>query len=122
MFIILGFPRQTNSDEIQQVKAVEVFLTPVQYADKYAQQYQIDASVFKKVMWCESSNRPDAIGDNGKAVGVMQFHKETFDEQSKLLGEELDYNSTKDQIKLASWMFSKNKQSHWTCYNKVTNN
>ncbi len=98
----------------------ETILTPVQYADKYAMQYSVDANLFKKVMYCESSNNPKAIGDSGLARNVMQFHQATFNAYAKLMGQELDYNSYHDQIKLATWMWSKNLQYHWTCFKLVS--
>lgn len=106
------------ADEVQ-AEEPEVPLSPVEYADKYTTQYGVDPVIFKKVMWCESSNNPNAVGDGGRARNVMQFHKPTFEYFSSMLGEELDYNSYKDQIKLAAYMFSIGKQGHWTCYNKV---
>jgi hypothetical protein len=106
--------------EVEVVK--EEILTPTQYADKYAEQYGIDVSVFKKVMFCESSNNPKAVGDGGRAKNVMQFHRPTFDSFSKRYGKELDYNSYKDQIELATWMFSKGYQGHWTCYKIIKGN
>jgi hypothetical protein len=114
----------SDQEPIETVKPVEVvkeeILTPTQYADKYAEQYGINASVFKKVMFCESGNNPKAVGDGGRAVSVMQFHRPTFDSFSKRYGKELDYYSYKDQIELAAWMFSKGHQGHWTCYKIVT--
>lgn len=103
------------------VKAVEITLSPVDYAELYASQYQIDESVFKKVMWCESNNNPDAIGDNGKAKNVYQFHKQTFDSYSKKVGEGLDYNSYHDQIKTAAYMFSIGQARQWTTYRAIMN-
>lgn len=98
-----------------------VTLSPIEYADKYTIQYGVDSNIFKKVMYCESKNNPNPPGynDGGKAYGVMQFHKQTFDTYSKKLGEELDYYSAQDQIKLAAYMFSINQQKHWTCYTKI---
>lgn len=110
---------QIKAEEVMVQPEPEIPLSPVEYADKYALQYGIDASVFKKVMFCESSNNPKAVGDGGKARNVLQFHKPTFDAYSKLYGKQLDYDSYKDQIELAAWMFSKGQQGHWTCYSKV---
>lgn len=116
-------PAYTQSDQVPVVKDEEVILSPIAYADKYAEQYQIDASVFKKVMFCESGNNPNAVGDKGLAKNVMQFHKSTFDLYSKqfynIFEIKLDYNSYHDQIELATWMWSNNQQSNWTCYHKV---
>lgn len=97
-----------------------VILTPTEYADKYTLQYGVDPVIFKKVMKCESSNNPKAVGDGGRAKNVLQFHRPTFDGYAKKLGEELDYNSYHDQIKLGAYMFSIGEQKHWTCY-KIVN-
>lgn len=110
---------QVKDEEVIAEAIPEIPLSPVEYADKYAAQYKVDASLLKKVMWCESSNNPKAIGDGGLAKNVMQFHKPTFDSYSNKLGEELSYDSYKDQIKLAAYMFSIGEAHHWTCYKKV---
>ncbi len=107
-------PNQVRSEEI-----VLQNLSPIEYADKYALQYKIDGNLLKKVMWCESSNNPKAIGDHGLANNVMQFHKPTFDSYSKSLGESLNYDSYQDQIKLAAYMFSIGEEKNWTCYSKL---
>jgi hypothetical protein len=104
---------------VEQVE--ELNLTPVEYATIYANHYGIDEGVFKKVMWCESRNNPDAVGDNGKAKNVMQFHKPTFDSYAKKLGEDLDYNSYHDQIKVAAYMFSIGEAKQWTAYRAIIN-
>ena len=111
--------QEVKSEEVTIQIEPEIPLSPLEYADKYAAQYGIDANVFKKVMFCESSNNPKAVGDGGRARNVMQFHKPTFDAYAKKYGEELDYNSYHDQIELAAYMFSKGQQGHWTCYSKV---
>lgn len=116
--IVLLLPSYTHSDQVP--ITYQVVLTPVEYADKYTQQYGVDPTVFKKVMMCESGNNPTAVGDGGLAINVMQFHKQTFDTYSLILGEDLNYNSYKDQIKLAAYMFSIGQQHQWTCYHKVT--
>lgn len=69
---------------------------------------------------CESGFNPKAVGDGGKATGLAQYHKPTFDRFSKLLGEDLDYYSAHDQIKLTAMIFAKYPQykKHWTCYTK----
>jgi hypothetical protein len=64
----------------------------------------------------ESSWNPYAIGDNGKAYGLAQFHKETFDMFSKKYGISLDYYNSKDQIILLILMFNDGYGYHWTAY------
>jgi hypothetical protein len=128
--IALLLPSSVKSKQIQPlVKAEEttvqpepeVPLSPTQYADKYAKQYGVDPVIFKKVMFCESHNKQSAIGDSGRAVGVFQFHKGTFDGYAKKLGKTLDINSYRDQIELAAYMFSIGEARHWTAYRAVMN-
>lgn len=110
------------ADEVIANTVPEIPLSPTEYADKYAEQYGIDASVFKKVMFCESQNKPNPPGynDGGAAFGIFQFHKPTFVKYSKEVEEDLEYTSYKDQIHVAAYMFSIGQQHQWTCYHKVT--
>lgn len=90
----------------------------------WAKFYDIDKERMLKVIKCESGFNPNAIhyNDGGKgkhSVGLMQFQKSTFDLWEKKLGEDLDYYSYYDQIKLASFMWSKNQMNQWTCYAKT---
>lgn len=111
-----------DAPPIQQVVApIEVTLSPVEYADKYATQYQIDSRVFKKVMWCESNNDPNAVGDSGKAKNVLQFHEQTFVSYAKKIGGILDYDSYHDQIKVGAYMFSIGQARQWTTYRAIMN-
>lgn len=114
-------PVEVKADQVMAQPEPEVPLSPTEYADKYAAQYQVDASVFKKVMWCESNNRQESKGDNGRAIGVYQFHKGTFDMYSKKLGKTLDINSYQDQIELAAYMFSIGEARQWTAYRAIIN-
>lgn len=120
LFLALAMPQPVNTNaeirEPQKWKNPQ----PVEVINKYADEYNIDPVLITKVMQCESSGRENAIGDGGKARNVMQFHEPTFNHFEKQLGEDLTYDSMHDQIKLASYMFSKGKQSHWTCFYKVT--
>ncbi len=89
---------------------------------KYADQYEIDRELALNVALCESELKTTAIGDGGKARGVYQFHKPTFDLLSKKMGEKMDYKNTEDNIKLAMWAFSTDRGFHWSCYRKITAN
>ena len=90
----------------------------VEYWGNY---YKIDSSMMMKVIKCESNFNKDCIAwnDGGKgkhSVGILQFQESTFLRYEKKLGEDLDYYSTYDQIKLASYMWSLGQQRQWTCY------
>ena len=88
---------------------------------RYSAQYAVSPDEMTRVMMCESSGKADAIGDNGLAFGLFQFHENTFNLFSKEIGEKLDWKNPEHQIKLASWSFANGKQGHWTCYRKTKN-
>lgn len=48
-----------------------------------AVEHGLDGDHFADVMFCESSFRPDAIGDGGRAVGIAQFHAPTWASSSR---------------------------------------
>ena len=87
--------------------------------NKYADQYDFDQKLALDIATCESELKTNAVGDHGKAYGIYQFHKPTFDEFSKKLGEKMDYHDTEDNIKLAIWALSKDKGQHWSCYRHI---
>lgn len=115
------------SDEPKVVTQVKA--TPAECADKecitklivkYSKKYEVDQNLSLAVAKCESQLNPVAVGDSGKAYGVYQFHKPTFDMFSKMMREKLNYKSTEDNIKVAVWALSNGLEDHWTCYEKVT--
>lgn len=84
----------------------------------YANLNGIKSDTLLRVAKCESGYRNDGIyGDSGKAYGVYQYHYPTFQKFSKLMGEELNYKSANDQIKLTAYIFAHYPKlaSHWTC-------
>ncbi|MDO8493669.1 MAG: transglycosylase SLT domain-containing protein [bacterium] len=87
---------------------------------KYADQYDFPEKMALAVASCESEFKTTALGDRGKAYGIYQFHKPTFEMFSKKLGEKLNYHDTEDNIKLAIWALSQDKGHHWTCYRKIS--
>lgn len=97
----------------KEVKVLSVKETIAFYAELNNTSY----TEISKVAFCESSFNPKAKGDSGRAFGVMQYHKPTFEAFSKLMGEELDYYSYNDQLKLTAWIWANYPQykSHWTC-------
>jgi hypothetical protein len=90
-----------------------------QIVEHFAKEYKTSPTLLVKVMNCESSGRQSAVGDSGKARGIFQFHKPTWDRFTDLMGETLDRENAVDQAKVASWAFAHGYQSHWTCYRTV---
>jgi soluble lytic murein transglycosylase-like protein len=76
----------------------------------------------KSLLYCliknESSWRTNVVGDGGKAYGLLQFHRPTFDRYSKRYGLTLDYKNPLDQIILASLMINEdiNNVHHWSVW------
>jgi soluble lytic murein transglycosylase-like protein len=92
---------------------------------KYADMYNVSEKLLNGVIKCESNYNPKAIhyNDGGKgkhSVGIMQFQKSTFLTWEKRFGEDLDYYSYHDQIKLGAYMISKGQGNQWTCYRHLT--
>ncbi len=86
----------------------------------YAKRYGVDAKLAMKVAKCESEYRTNVYGDSGKAYGVYQFHKPTFELFAKAYGDEsMDYKNPEHSIKLALLAISHGEGDHWTCYRKV---
>ena len=89
---------------------------------KYSKIYGTDEKLALDIAFCESSFRANVYGDSGKAFGTFQFHKSTFEQFAKTLGEKLDYYNNEDNIKLGVWALAHNKEDHWACYEKVAFN
>lgn len=86
------------------------------WADYFGSSYQELIMVAK----CESGvhRNPKGFNDGGKAFGLYQFHRGTFDAFSKEMGESLDYYSYNDQAKVAAYAFKQGTKykSHWTSW------
>lgn len=95
--------------------------TPKELAEHYTTISQGEAKYTSAVIRCESQYNPKARGDSGRALGVGQFHKPTFERLSKLMGEELDYNSYYDQTKLLAWSLDNGYGANWTAYRAIKN-
>ena len=116
---LLAFQPQRIEAEPQQIKEP----TPKELISLYASQYGASETQLLKVASCESQFNPNAFhkNDGGKgkhSVGVFQYQESTFDQFDNLIGEDLDYYSYHDQIKLTAYVFAKypKLKSHWTCY------
>lgn len=83
--------------------------------------YGIDANIITRVIDCESQWEHSAKGDGGRSNGIGQFQKSTFNRLSKLMGEELDYNSQFDQIKLLTWSIANGHGREWTSFRALEN-
>lgn len=72
------------------------------------------------VLQCESGFLHDNIyGDGGRAYGIAQFHKPTWERFNKMRGTNLDYKNMDDQINMFVWAFNNNLKEHWSCFNNL---
>ncbi len=82
-----------------------------------AAEFDQDPVVMKQVAFCESSYRPEVVGDSGLAVGLFQFHPDTWREESRFLGYTGDLRT--DPVaasRVAAYMWQHGLQHRWSCY------
>lgn len=78
----------------------------------------VDPAWLARVVFCESSNDTEAIGDGGRSIGLAQYQARTFLEHSRIsgLGYTLaDYGDPAAQLDLMSWAFAHGRSGAWTC-------
>lgn len=115
LFSLLGLPTKDEAIEL------EIPNTPQEYIEYYAKIYNTDPNVLLSVAKCESEFNQNNIGDGNRAVGLFQFHQETWNRMSKLLGEKLDRNSVKDQARLSAFIFANypEMRKEWSTYRAI---
>lgn len=86
----------------------------------YSARYGVEPYLVACILEKESNFNPQAIGDNGKAVGMAQFHLGTFKMFRKKMGlSQEDLRTDKaESIKVLCWALSRGYGSHWTPYKK----
>ena len=76
--------------------------------------------IVESIILCESGGNNNAVGDNGRARGVGQFWRSTFDfMKAEANNPFLDYYSEQDQRWLLKWALNNGYASHWTCATKL---
>ena len=76
--------------------------------------------IMAKLIECESGWNEEAIGDHGKAYGLLQFWESTFELYKNKYGlPELEYKDSDDQITLAGIMINDGEEHNWTCWKYV---
>lgn len=89
---------------------------------KYSLAYGVDEKLLDCVVFRESSYNFEAIGDNGKAHGLGQFHLQTWQWFREMMGKpttDTRFNPD-DALDTMAWAFSEGYQNHWTCYKLCT--
>ena len=116
---LLGFPTKDSAEEI---KINPLDLTPIEQIEYFSTMYGGNPAIAIKVMECESNGNHKTSGDGGRSNGIFQFQKSTFLRMEKEFGEDLDYTSQFDQIKLGSWALAQPRLAReWTTYVAIKN-
>ena len=74
-----------------------------------------------QIVMCESGGRPDAVGDNGKAYGLTQYHSQTFYLHAKRAGlANANWKNNQHQLTLLRWCLTEgNCGKEWTCWRRL---
>lgn len=77
----------------------------------YASKYNVDENIMRKVVSCESSYRPLAVGDSGKSFGLVQIHLPSHPYVTREQAFDPDF-----ALDFLAKNLAKNKGKMWTCY------
>lgn len=99
------------------------FISIEDYAEKAAAENNINPTHFKHLISCESRWAPDAAGDSGTSLGILQFKASTFAQFSKKYGFDVydyDRQDPYEQMDLAVRMIRDGYLGHWkNCARKI---
>lgn len=84
--------------------------------ERYANQYGVNLLLMKSVVWCESRNNPNAIGDSGHSRGLVQI----YDTYHPTITNEQAFDPDFSLEFLAS-NIAQDRGYLWTCYRTITN-
>lgn len=86
--------------------------------------YGVSYGKMNAVIQCESGWNPKAINlkdPEGGSKGILQFQQSTFDYFAKDLGlKDPDIWNPYQQIEVATLMWSRELESRWSCYKKLS--
>lgn len=117
--VVFAKPTKTGELEIEETPVSELSID--EQIDHYAALYGVEGSLIKKIVQCESNYKTTAIGDGGRARGLFQYHQGSFERHEKLFGEDLDYYSSHDQIKLGTWAIAQGYGREWSSFRAIKN-
>lgn len=80
----------------------------------YSDKYDVSASLMAKVIYCESRNNPNAIGDNGTSFGLSQIHLPAHPEVTIEQATNIPF-----AVEFMAKAFSHGDEWMWTCYRLV---
>lgn len=82
--------------------------------DASAKRYGVQPLLMKRVIECESSNNPDAVGDGGTSFGLAQIHLPAHPDITKEQATNPDF-----AIDFLAKNLAAGKGSMWTCFNMM---
>lgn len=103
-----------DEDIIPLVKVVTTTDIP-SLVEIYAVKYGVSEDVMNKVIHCESTHNPNAVGDNGQSFGLVQIHLPSWGGQITR-EEALDPHFA---LNFLAEKLSEGKGRLWTCYRKL---
>lgn len=121
MALFLILPLVALAKPISQAELNIIELSPQEQVQHFAKIYGADIDLVNVVIECESQWNVKARGDGGRSFGIFQFQKPSFERMAKAFGEELDYYSYYDQIKLGVWALENGYGNEWTAYVAIKN-
>lgn len=78
---------------------------------RYAAKYRVSEKVMHRVIKCESTYNPKAIGDGGKSHGLVQIHLPSHPKVTKVQARNPEF-----AIDFLAKNLAKGKGRMWTCY------
>lgn len=78
-------------------------------------EYGVSSELMRKIIHCESSFNPLAVGDNGYSFGLVQIHLPSHPQVTREQALDPEFAVTFLADKL-----SKNQGYLWTCYRMIT--
>lgn len=97
--------------------------TPSELVSYFSARYGANEDEVRWILNNESrlTCNPKGWNDGGSAYGIAQYHKATFERYEKLFGEDLNYYSCYDQIKLFAYQFANipSSKCEWSLYRKT---
>lgn len=105
--LIFWFILQSSKEPAEFVPEGEMYLT--------ARSSPLDTTL-ADLIECESGGDEQAIGDEGRAYGILQFHEPTFTEFAQKYNIKRDWKDPTSQIILAREMIADGYGYLWTCH------
>jgi hypothetical protein len=124
--IAASLPTMIEADTIDLPPSPKVAIMLL--ANRLGAETGIPSSMLKSIVKAESGYDNNTPGDHGQAIGICQYHKQTFDQYAgyyyKATGITLVYGNAADELTLMDWQFEHYPQSRklWSTYRRIYKN